>query len=134
MSMDDPFDDQMPIDGKLVRREGVADMGDTLLATNAVAVEVYQSSCEFDVPFEGGEPEWRLARLIVYGDEGRKSMHMVHTHERATIEGPDEAGRWRVRYEPMAREVQREGMTRAELRVPDQVGETRTFEATFATP
>lgn len=128
--------DRTPVGGKIVRPRHAADQGDDLLAWDAVNIRVYQAVFEFEVSLPEGQPDWPLTRLTVYGKADASSVRRLARADRRgfTVQGPDEAGTWRVRYEALAREVRTRGRTDAVLAVADEAGRVTRFETNIETP
>lgn len=128
--------DAMPVAGRLVEGRPPNDAQDQRVATATVVVELYQSAVEFDVKSAEGSPDWSISRLIIKRADGKSAKlgHVGRTGRGFSVKGPDETGIYHVRYEPTCDEVNREGVTEAELRVVDENGRITPFATTFATP
>lgn len=128
--------DAMPVGGRLVEGRPPNDAMDQRVAAAAVEVELYQSAIEFEVKLAKGSPDWSISRLIIKRADGKSAKlgHVGRTGRGFTVKGPNETGTYRVRYEPTCDEVNREGVTEAELQVADENGRITPFATTFATP
>lgn len=128
--------DAMPVGGALVEGRPPNDAMDQRVAAAAVEVELYQSAIEFEVKLAKGSPDWSISRLIIKRADGKSAKlgHVGRTGRGFSVKGPDETGSYRVRYEPTCDEVNREGVTEAELQVADENGRITPFATTFATP
>ncbi len=128
--------DAMPVGGRLVEGRPPNDSRDMALASAAVNVGVYQSAVEFEVKLPEGTPNWAITRLIIKRTDGRAARvtHANRSDRGFKVTGPDDAGRYRVRYDPLIDEVNRDGVTQAELQVADEQGRITTVATTFPTP
>lgn len=129
--------DRMPIRGELVKGERPGDPQDWRLAEAGVLIEPYQSVLDATFAMqEGARPDWSLSKLVVRRADGRQTMvRAASGQSRGFIgTGPDEQGRWRVRYEPMCSEVDTSGETTAELVVADEEGRTTAQRLSLSTP
>ncbi len=128
--------DAMPVGGRLVEGRPPNDGMDQRVAAAAVVVELYQSAVEIDVKLAQGSPDWSISRLIIKRADGKSAKlgHVGRTGRGFSVKGPYETGTYRVRYEPTCDEVNREGVTEAELQVADENGRITPFATTFATP
>jgi hypothetical protein len=127
--------DVMPVRGRLEEHRRGRDGADLALAAASVVVRVYQSAVEIEVPAGESVPQWGLSHLTIRRSDGKTSrVGPAAGRERGfQVTGP--VGRsWRVRYEPLADEVNASGETEAELVVADEAGRTRSVRASFATP
>lgn len=128
--------DAMPVGGRLVEGRPPNDSRDWALALAAILVEVYQSAVEFEVKLPEGTPNWAITRLIIKRTDGRlaRVTHAGRSDRGFKVTGPDDAGRYRIRYEPLINEVNHDSLTQAELQVADEQGRITTFATTFPTP
>lgn len=128
--------DAMPVGGRLVEGRPPNDALDQRVATATVVVELYQSAVEFDVKLAHGSPDWSISRLIIKRADGKSAKlgHVGRTGRGFSVKGPNETGAYQVRYEPTCDEVNREGVTEAELQVADENGRITPFATTFPTP
>lgn len=128
--------DRMPIRGKLVDGERPDDPQDWRLAQASVWIEPYQSVLDTTFALEGARPDWNLSKLVVRRSDGRQTTIRAANGESRgfTGTGPDEQGRWRVRYEPACSEVDSSGEASAELVVADEEGRTTVIRFSFSTP
>ncbi len=128
--------DCMPIRGQLVAGGRPNDPPDWRIAEAAVMIEPYQSVLDTAVVVEGSRPDWALSRLVLRRSDGRQATVRVASGQGRgfTGTGPDDQGRWHVRYEPTFDEVNPAGETAAELIVADEDGRTTVFRVSFSTP
>jgi hypothetical protein len=128
--------DCMPIRGELVEGGRPDDPKDWRIAQAVVAIEPYQSVLEATFSLDGTHPDWGLTRLVLRRSDGRQTTIRAATGQSRGFggTGPDEQGRWRVRYEPACGEVDHSGETSAELVVADEDGRTTVVRLSFSTP
>ncbi|MCG8404614.1 MAG: hypothetical protein MI923_05390 [Phycisphaerales bacterium] len=131
------FRDYMPFRGALLEAESERDPPDSLVATASVLVRVYQSAVDMTVSLPFGKPVWRLSKLTLIGENGRKTLVRYRKDARDgffTVEGPDTAGQYRVHYEPKISQIHRSQPTQVELVVADEAAETTTFKSEIRAP
>ena len=128
--------DRMPMGGRLVEAERANDEPDDKVAQVSVLLQVYQSTVEIQVSLPNGRPDWSLTKLAIARADGRQTKvgRSTATQRGFDVAGPDEAGVWRVRFEPVASEVNSSGETTALLQVADETGQITVFRQSFATP
>lgn len=129
--------DFMPVNGTLMESESTRDPPDSLVASASILVYVYQSAVDIAVSLPNGTPDWRLSRLFLTGEGGRKTRiryRKTPTKGFFHAEGPDTSGKYRVYYEPSVSEISRSGPTWVELIVADETGATTTFTQKIETP
>ncbi len=130
--------DHMAVRGRLEEAESTGEPADALVARASLLVTVEQHVVDIVVPLSIGEPDWPLSRLVITGDDGRRTRirHCGGTTRRGcfTHEGPDEAGAFRVRYTPKIEEINPSGPTKVELLVADAKGRTKTFTQLLGKP
>lgn len=134
----DGLRDHMPIRGRLDKAEPTGDASDTLVARATLLVTVEQLHVSITVSLPSGEPDWPLSRLVLTGRQGRKTK-IRHGGSAAregcfSVEGPDEAGSYRVTYTPKFEEINPAGPTQVELVVADAKGRTKTFSQLLGGP
>ncbi len=149
--------DYMRIRGEWRQSASPLDDADELMAEVAVALRVYQSHVDQAIPKPLADLDWTTARLLLTRSDGAVSAIPKADALRAGgsdglpagnqpegppprktdgfhVSGPDDAGRFRIQYDPTAEQVNKSGVTRAALHVRDVNQVDHAYEFDIATP
>jgi len=116
-------------------RESQATEPDRRVASDTVRLRFYQSVIELDVPAAAEPLDFSTARLEIRRSDGTAtSVYQDRASRRGfTVSGPENKT-YRVRYEPMAREVNVTGTTAWEFVVYDRTARRHRQEGDTETP
>ncbi len=129
--------DRLPVRGDLKEHKLTTDPQDSLIARAVAHVQTYQSEVLIDVAPQAERPAWDLTKLVLTRDSGKETIVRRQVSDkrgfRVEHAGEPEA-EWRVRYLPLAGEINHRGRTKARLLLADETGRTHEFEHSFETP